>query len=159
MHNSSTTAMIITGIVFVVLLTFYIIGQVMSKKGKLTITANGWDMAMLLTVPITVLVAWCWGFDHPLNTVQIVLLIIAGLCFLGTITMSIVYNWGHVMHIVISIMSKLFIMWLTMMIIFMIIVAFIIVVMISLMKGHDDDDEYILLKYNRTLRTYVGYRI
>ncbi len=88
--NSSNTNMIVVGVAVLILLIFYIIAKVKSKKGALILTANGWDMAMLLGCPVAIFVAWCWGFDHPLNTVQIVCLVIAGLCLIGTIIMSIV---------------------------------------------------------------------
>ena len=63
------------------------------------------------------------------------------------------------MNIVISILAKLFIIWLTVFVIFLLIAIFIFTVIISMMKGHDNDDEYILLKYDQTLRAYVGYSI
>ena len=92
MNDSDTTMLIIMGIAFVILLVFYIIAKVKSKKYELVLTANGCDMAMLLSCPVAIFVAWRWGFDHPLNTVQIVCLVIAGLCLMGTIIMSIVHN-------------------------------------------------------------------
>ncbi len=153
------TTLIITGIALAILLVFYIIAKVKSKKGALILTANGWDMAMLLGCPVAIFVAWCWGFDHPLNTVQIVCLVIAGLCLIGTIIMSIVHNQGSIMPIVISILAKLFIVWLTIFVIFLFIAIFIITVIISMAKGHDNDDEYILLKYDHALRAYVGYKV
>jgi hypothetical protein len=157
--NASNTNLIIAGIVFLILLVFYIIAKVKSKKYELILTANGWDMAMLLACPVAIFVAWCWGFDQPLNTAQIVCLVIAGLCLAGTIIMSIVHNSGSFMDIVISILAKLFIVWLTLMAIFLLIVALVVSVMITLMRGHNEGEEYILLKYDHALRAYVGYRI
>ena len=159
MNNPDTITLIIMGVAFVILLLFYIIAKVRSKNGKLILTANGWDMVMLLTCPVAVFVAWCWGFDQPLNTVQIICLVIAGLCLMGTIIMSIVHNPGSFIDILISVLAKLFIIWLTFMAIFLLIVALIVSIMISMMKSHNDDDEYILLKYDHALRAYVGYRI
>jgi len=159
MNESDISKLVIVGIAFVILLTFYIIAKVKSKKYELVLTANGWDMAMLLVCPVAIFIAWCWGFNHPLNTVQIVCLVIAGLCLIGTIIMSIVHNLGSFMDIVISVLAKLFIIWLTLMAIFLLIVALIVSVMITMMRSHDGEDEYILLKYDRALRAYVGYRI
>lgn len=157
--TESNQNFIIAGIVFLVLLVFYIIAKVKSKRGQLVLTANGWDMAMLLACPVAIFVAWCWGFDNPLNTAQIVCLSIAGACFLGTAIMSIVHNQGNVMGMIISILAKLFIVWLTLMIILLLITVLIISVVISMMRSHDDDDDYILLKYDRALHAYVGYRV
>ena len=63
------------------------------------------------------------------------------------------------MYILISILAKLFIIWLTLIIILLLIAVFVISVIISFINDHDDDDEYILLKYDRTLHAYVGYKI
>jgi len=157
--TAQNTNLIIAGAVFLVLLVFYIIAKVKSKRYELVLTANGWDMAMLLACPVAIFVAWCWGFDHPLNTVQIVCLVIAGLCLIGTIIMSIVHNSGSFMGIVISVLAKLFIVWLTLMAIFLLIVALVVSVLITLMRSHNEDEEYILLKYDHALRAYVGYRV
>ena len=157
--TAQNTNLIIAGAVFLVLLIFYIIAKVKSKRYELVLTANGWDMAMLLACPVAIFVAWCWGFDHPLNTVQIVCLVIAGLCVIGTIIMSIVHNSGSFMGIVISVLAKLFIVWLTLMAIFLLIVALVVSVLITLMRSHNEDEEYILLKYDHALRAYVGYRV
>lgn len=156
--DTSNTTLIITGIVFLILLVFYIIAKVKSKKYELVLTANGWDMAMLLACPVAIFVAWCWGFDQPLNTAQIVCLVIAGLCLAGTIIMSIVHNSGSFIDILISVLAKLFIVWLTFMVILILIVVLIVSILISIMRSHNDD-EYILLKYDHALRAYVGYRI
>ena len=157
--TDNTTNLIVAGSVFLVLLVFYIIAKVKSKRGQMVLTANGWDMAMLLACPIAIFVAWCWGFDHPLNTAQTVCLVIAGLCLVGTIIMSIVHNSDSFIHIVISILAKLFIVWLTLMIIMLIITIFLVCVVISMVSHHDDDDDYILLKYDRALHAYVGYKL
>lgn len=153
------TTLIIMGVALAILLVFYIIAKVKSKRGELVLTANGWDMAMLLICPVAICIASIWDFDHPLNTAQVVCLVIAGLCLVGTIIMSIVHNQGKLMNIVISILAKLFIIWLTVFVIFLLIAIFIFTVIISMVKGHDNDDEYILLKYDHALRAYVGYRI
>ena len=155
----NNTSLIISGAVLLVLLVFYIIAKVKSKRGELILTANGWDMAMLLTCPVAICIASCWDFNHPLNTAQIICLVIAGFCLIGTIIMSIVHNQGSIMPIVISILAKLFIVWLTLFVIFLLIVVLVVSVMITLMKGHNEDDGYILLKYDRALRAYVGYKV
>ena len=157
--NTQNTNLIIAGVVFVTLLVFYIIAKVKSNRGDLVLTANGWDMAMLLACPVAIFIAWCWGFDHPLNTAQTICIVIAGLCFVGTAIMSIVHNEGDFLNILISVLAKLFIVWLTLMIILLLITIFIISVILSFIREHDDDDEYILLKYDRALHAYVGYKI
>ena len=157
--TTQSTNLITAGIVFLILLVFYIIAKVKSNRGDLVLTANGWDMAMLLACPVAIFIAWCWGFDHPLNTTQTICLVIASLCFVGTAIMSIVHNEGDFMNILISVLAKLFIVWLTLMIILLLITIFIISVILSFIREHDDDDEYILLKYDRALHAYVGYRI
>lgn len=68
MNNFNSITLIIIGIAFAVLLVFYIIVKVKSKKEALVLTANGWDMAMLLICPVAICVASCWDFNHSLNT-------------------------------------------------------------------------------------------
>ena len=153
------TNLIVAGIIFLTLLVFYIIAKVKSNRGDLVLTANGWDMAMLLACPIAIFIAWCWGFDHPLNTAQTICIVIAGLCFIGTAIMSIVHNEGEFINILISVLAKLFIVWLTLMIILLLITIFIFSVIISCIREHNYDDEYILLKYDHALHAYVGYKI
>ena len=145
--------------VFLVLLVFYIIALKKSKKGDLVLTANGWDMVMLLLCPLTIFVAWCMGFDHLLNTAQIIFLSIAALCFLGTCIMSVVHNSGHFMGIVISVLAKVFIVLLTLVALLILIMVFVVTVLLTFTRNHDDDEEYILLKYDRALRAYVGYKV
>ena len=159
MNNSNTTILIIMGVAFVTLLIFYIIAKVKSKRGKMVLTANGWDMAMLLICPAALFIAWCWGFDQPLNTAQIVCLVIAGLCFVGTMIMSIVHNSDRFMDVAISILAKLFIVWLTFVVILILVVTLMVCLVISVMGRHGDDDEYILMKYDHALQAYVGYRV
>ena len=157
--NDTSTTLIIAGVAFLVLLIFYIIAKVKLNRGDLVLTANGWDMAMLLACPVAIFIAWCWGFDHPLNTAQTICIVIASLCFVGTAIMSIVHNEGDFMNILISVLAKLFIVWLTLMIILLLIAVFLFSVIISCIGEHNDGDEYILLKYDRALHAYVGYKI
>lgn len=157
--NDTSTTLIIAGAAFLVLLVFYIIAKVKSNRGDLVLTANGWDMTLLLACPIAIFIAWCWGLNHPLNTAQTICIVIAGLCFVGTAIMSIVHNEGDFMNILISVLAKLFIVWLTLMIILLLITIFIFSVIISCIREHNYDDEYILLKYDRALHAYVGYKI
>lgn len=156
--NESNQALIIAGVVFVILLVFYIIAKVKSKKDELVLTANGWDMAMLLTCPLAIFVAWFWGYDHPLNTAQTVCMVIAGACLAGTCIMSIVSNPGDIGHVLTSILAKLFIVWLTLLAMFLLLLILVGSVVWSMLANHEDSDEYILLKYDRALRAYVGYR-
>lgn len=153
----SDSNLILIGIAFFILLASYITSLVLSKKGKMTLTSNGWDMAMLLTCPIALLIVSCWDMKMPLNTAQYVCLSIAGLCFIGTAIMSVVSNLGCWWGIVLSILAKLFIIWLTAFIILLLLTILIICVILTLVSD-SDRDEYILLKYDRSLRAYVGYR-
>ena len=151
--------LIISGAVLLFLLVFYIIAKVKSKRGELVLTANGWDMAMLLACPVAIFIASWWDIRNGLNVAQVVCFVIAGLCLIGTVIMSVVHNSGIFMNVLISILAKLFIVWLTIFVIYLLIAAFVISVMISLMRSHDGDGDYILLKYDHALRAYVGYRI
>lgn len=151
-----STILIIMVCIFVALLVFYIIAKSRSKKGDLVLTANGWDMALLLATPIALFIAWCWGFDHPLNTAQIVCLVVAGLCFAGTCIMSYIHNRDDYGDIAISILAKLFIILLTFWTIAIVLTIIAIVFIFSLIAH--SPGEYIVLKYDHFLHAYVGYR-
>lgn len=143
--------------VAIALLVFYFIAKSRSKKGELVLTASGWDMAMLLAVPIALFIAWCWGFDHPLNTPQTVFVVVAGLCFAGTCIMSIVHNRDSFGDAVLSILGKLFIILFTFWTIAIVAALLILYLLLSLV-AHSPRDEYIVLKYDRYLDAFVGYR-
>ena len=154
------THFIIAGIVFLVLLVCYIVAKVRSKRELMVLTANWWDMAMLLASPIALFIAWCWGFDHPLNNVQMVFVVIAGLCLVGTVIMSIVHNADSFINIVLSIFAKLFIIYLTFVAIGLLITAFIISLFLTIMRSHHDDGgEIIIVQYDHFMKAYVGYRV
>ena len=143
--------------VAIALLVFYFIAKSRSKKGELVLTASGWDMAMLLAVPIALFIAWCWGFDHPLNTPQTVFVVVAGLCFAGTCIMSIVHNRDSFGDAVLSILGKMFIILFTFWTIAIVAALLILYLLLSLV-AHSPRDEYIVLKYDRYLDAFVGYR-
>ena len=142
--------------VAIALLVFYFIAKSRSKKGELVLTASGWDMAMLLAVPIALFIAWCWGFDHPLNTPQTVFVVVAGLCFAGTCIMSIVHNRDSFGDAVLSILGKMFIILFTFWTIAIVAALLILYLLLSLV-AHSPRDEYIVLKYDRYLDAFVGY--
>jgi cytochrome c oxidase assembly factor CtaG len=57
-------------------------------------------------------------------------------------------------------LAKLFTVWLTLLIIMLILILLVGYVIIQFMKSRDEDkEEYILVKYDKFLRAYVGYRI
>lgn len=85
---------------------------------------------------------------------------IAGVCFIGTLIFSIVSNSGSFWNILCSIMAKIFIVWLTMFVIMLLIAIFVFYLMAFLLRDRNEDEgEYMLLKYDRFLKAYVGYKI
>lgn len=156
MEPSKQKLLIALGVVLV-LLVFYIIARVKSKKGELVMSANGWDVAMLLVTPLAIFIAWFWGFDHPLNPVQTVCMVVAGFCFCGTCIMSAIHNSDSPGNVLISILAKVFIVWLTLMLLMLILLVVVLSILLAMI--HRDEDEYIVLRYDRVLRAYVGYRV
>lgn len=140
-------------------LTCYIIALVKSKRGEMVFTANNWDMALLLTCPVLLLVGWMMQENPSLDTARYVLWSIAGICFVGTAIFSIVYNKGSLWKMLCSILAKVFVVWLTMFILMLLIAILIFYVIMSLVREHGEEDEYILLKYDHFLKAYVGYKI
>lgn len=153
------TLYIVIGSVLLVGLVCYIIALLKSKRGEMVFTTNGWDMALLLTCPVLVLVGSFMQENPSLDTARYVLWTIAGVCFVGTIVFSIISNKESVWKILCSIMAKVFVIWLTMFILMLLIVIFIVYVILFLIRDREEDGEYILLKYDKFLKAYVGYKI
>lgn len=156
--NQQTTY-IIVGIFLLIALVCYIIALVKAKRDEMVFTTNGWDMALLLTCPILVLVGSFMQEYPSMDTARYILWSIAGICLIGTIIFSISSNKDSIWKILCSIMAKIFVIWLTMFVILLLIAIFIFYVIISLTRDRNEDGEYILLKYDRFLKAYVGYRI
>ena len=144
--------------VLVILLTCYIIALVKSKRGEMVLTSNGWDMALLLACPIFFFAGWCVGLQPPDNTFQYIVFGISAICRLGTIIFSIIANTDSIWKILCSILAKLFIVWLTLFILLLLITILVVYAIVQVMKEHENE-EFILLKYDRFLHAYVGYRV
>ena len=150
---------VIIGIsILVVLLTCYIIALVKSKRGEMVLTSNGWDMALLLACPIFFFAGWCVGLQPPFNTFQYVVWGLSIICLIGTIVCSIVSNLDSFWKILCSILAKLFIVLLTLGVIFLILLILVFQFTMLLLRDREEE-EYILLKYDRFLHAYVGYRV
>lgn len=154
------TLLIIIGCILLFALVCYIIALVKSKKGEMVLTTNGWDMALLLICPVLILIGSFMQENPSLEQTRYVLWGIAGVCFIGTLIFSIVSNSGSFWNILCSIMAKIFIVWLTMFVIMLLIAIFVFYLMAFLLRDRNEDEgEYMLLKYDRFLKAYVGYKI
>ena len=154
------TLYIILGVVLLITLVCYIIALVKSKKGEMTLTTNGWDMALLLTCPVLILVGSFMQENPSLEQTRYILWGVAGVCFIGSVIFSIVSNKDSFWKILCSILAKVFIVWLTMVIIMLLIAIFIFYLIAFFMRDRSEDDgEYILLKYDKFLKAYVGYKL
>lgn len=156
--DNRTLFLAIGGGLLVVLLIAYIIALVKSKRRELIFTYNGWDMALLLACPILLTIGWCANENPSWETFRNIVWILAGLCLLGTIILSVLYNRGTTWKILCSIGAKLFVVILTCFIILLLIAIFVIYVILTIMSEHNERDEYIILKYDRFLKSYVGYK-
>ena len=155
-----TTLYIIIAIVLSITLVCYIVALVKSKRDEMVFTTNGWDMALLLICPVLILIGSFMQENPSLEQTRYALWGIAGACFIGTIIFSIVSNSGSFWKILCSMLAKVFVVWLTMLIIMLLIAIFIFYVIAFFMRDRSEDDgEYILLKYNKFLKAYVGYKI
>lgn len=154
------TLHIILGVVLLITLVCYIIALVKSKKGEMTLTTNGWDMALLLSCPVLILVGSFMQENPSLDTARYILWGVSGVCFIGSVIFSIASNQGSFWKVLCSILAKVFVVWLTMFIIMLLIVIFIFYVIAFFVRDRSDDDgDYILLKYDKFLKAYVGYKI
>lgn len=152
--------LIIFCVVLAITLICYIIALVKSKRGEMAFTTNGWDMASLLTCPILILVGSFMQEEPSLDTVRYILWVVAGVLFIGTVIFSIVSNKGSFWKILCSILAKVFVVWLTMFVVMLLIAIFIFYLVAFLVRDRNEDEgDYILLKYDKFLKAYVGYRI
>ena len=152
--------LIIFCVVLAITLICYIIALVKSKRGEMVLTTNGWDMALLLTCPILILVGSFMQENPSLDTVRYILWVVAGVLFIGTVIFSIVSNKGSFWKILCSILAKVFVVWLTMFVVMLLIAIFIFYLVAFLVRDRNEDEgDYILLKYDKFLKAYVGYRI
>ena len=154
-----TIWLIVFGCVFAVLLTCYITALIMSKRDEMVFTANGWDMGLLLTCPILILVGSCTMEDPSLDTFRYVVWGFAGASLLGTIIFSVATNKGSFWKKVISVFAKIFAIWLTMFVIMLLIAILIFYIITFFARERSEDSDYILLKYDKFLKEYVGYRV
>lgn len=122
-------------------------------------TANGWDMGLLLTCPILILVGSCIMENPSYDTLRYVLWGFAGACLIGTITFSIITNKDSFWKKLCSIFAKIFAIWLTMFVIMLLIGILIFYIITLFARDRSEDEEFILIKYDRFLKEYVGYRV
>lgn len=113
-----TKAFLVVGIVLIVIasLVCYIIARVKLKKGELFLVANGWDVAMVLVAAacgFVLCVYNLWINSMPKNE-TILFSSIGGAAFLGSAAMSVVHNWGGFGKVVISVLAKVFVVFLSM---------------------------------------------
>ena len=98
------------------------------------------------------------GFSNKsVIVVGVLFVVVAGLCFAGTCIMSIVHNRDSFGDAVLSILGKMFIILFTLWTIAIVAALLILYLLLSLV-AHSPRDEYIVLKYDRYLDAFVGYR-
>jgi hypothetical protein len=71
---------------------------------------------------------------------------------------SIFTNMGSIWKILCSIFGKMFIIWLTLFVLLLILTILVAYVIIQLMKGREEKMVF-LVKYDRFMRAFVGYRV
>jgi hypothetical protein len=100
----------------------YIIAMVRTRKGKMITIVNWYDFTLLFSPFILWLIAIGWYSNKNADSgvLPIVLFIVGGLCFTGSMVWSIIANKGSVFNMIVSIFAKLFVV----MIIWVIILYF-----------------------------------
>ena len=157
--DEKTILLIVAGCLLAIMLICYIVALILSKRDEMVFTANGWDMGLLLACPILTLVGSCAMENPSLDTFRYVVWGIAAACLIGTITFSIVTNKDSFWKKLCSIFAKLFAIWLTMFVIILLIGILIFYIITLFARNRSEDDEFILIKYDRFFKEYVGYRV
>jgi hypothetical protein len=99
----------------------YIIAMVRTRRGKMITIVNWYDFALLVSPFILWLIAVAsYDKNADSNALSVVLFIVGGLCFIGSMVWSIIANRGNVFNMIVSVFAKLFVV----MIVWLIILYF-----------------------------------
>ena len=152
-----TKALLIVGVVVIVIasLVCYIIARVKLNRGELFLVANGWDVAMVLVAATCGCALCVWLNSMPKNEI-ILFSSIGGVAFLGSAAMSVVHNWGGFGKIVISVLAKVFVVFLSMLSIPVIAVTSFVISIIALISK--DFDLFRILNFKWLFMLIMGPR-
>jgi hypothetical protein len=88
----------------------YIIALIRTRQGKMITIVNWYDFTLLIAPFILwIIAALCMDEKAESNWLSVVLFVLGGLCFLGSMAWSVIANRGNVLNMIISIFAKLFV--------------------------------------------------
>lgn len=87
----------------------YIIAMIKARNNSMIVIANWYDFTLLVFPFISLFLAFITA-NNENPAVPIVILIIGGLCFCGSIVYSFIANKGNAFNIIVSIFAKLFVL-------------------------------------------------
>lgn len=151
--NTKTTIGFVIGICFI----GYIIAQILSIRGSLIIT-TGWLDKLLIIISAIALVINALASDAEAKDIANTALII-GLITMGiSIIISILANIPNPLYIILSILAKFFLFFLTSFLVAIIIVYLIFSFFVSIMSSSSVDSGWHILEYDPWTNAYFGYR-
>lgn len=149
-------SVIIFGVIIVGLLIFYIIARIKTNRGEMTMCTNGWDLALIIITSVLLFIS-SLSADNS-NAFTYVTLGLSGLSLLGTLLFSIFSNLGSLWHILLSMLSKLFMVIFNIIILFILLFVLIFKLILLFFRDRDEDRyEYRVFKYDKYLDKYVGW--
>lgn len=152
-NTKTTIGFVILGICFI----GYIIAQILSIRGSLIIT-TGWLDKLLIIISAIALFINSLASDAEAKDIANTALII-GLITMGiSIIISILANIPNPLYIILSILAKFFLFFLTSFIVAIIIVYLIFSFFVSIMSSSSVDSGWHILEYDPWTNAYFGYR-
>lgn len=148
--------LLIIGIIVLLLasLVCYILGRVKLRRGEIFLVINGWDVALLLVSAASLFLAYFNSGGPKIET--IVFLSLGGAALLGTVVMSVVHNWGYFWNMVVSVLAKVLMVFLSMLAIPVIALTSFVISIIALVSR--DFDLFEILNFKWLFKLIYGPR-
>ncbi len=138
----TSTNNILSGVLIVTLywffLIFYIAALYMADEGRIVFTANAGDETFMLLASILLCITSFIGWDTPLHPANYVLFVFAGICLIGSLIISVVYNSGDILGMIVSVMAKIFVTYFTVLLIAFFVVLFVVFLILEIIFFWDD---------------------
>ena len=140
--NTVTSTNILTSLYIVIpywlFLIFYTAALYMADEGRIVFTANGGDETFMLLVSILIAITSFIGWEAPLHPALYVLFAFATLFFIGSLAISVIYNSGDILGMLISIMAKIFVIYFSILVIYFFVFIFLLILTIEIIIFLDD---------------------
>lgn len=123
--------------VLAILLVSFIAAVIGSRYGGVVFVANWIDWALVIGAAILYFISLLIGTEDNLSQPQVTLMVISGIMMIISLVLSVIYNLGNILNILISILAKIFLFVLTNFML-VVIVAIAFIYMMSIASSSND---------------------